>query len=192
MIEYLLTQIEELGYGYFFFMMLIGANLTPIPDPVYIMLAGSQSNSPAFQYMPAFLLTYSGMMASLYIKFLFGKLFSKQATHFLKRQKWRKNVIKIEETIHAYGSYAIIASFFLPGMRHIMPIFLGTTGMRHRQYVFVSFSFGFIWTLALFVAGAMLNGSSSYVHVINVTIAFIFIGLMFSLYQKRKLHRKQQ
>ncbi|MFB8424086.1 DedA family protein [Priestia megaterium] len=188
MIDQLIGAINQLGYGYFFFIILVGANLTPIPDPVYIMLAGSQATSPSVQYIPAFILTYSGMMLSLYLKFLIASLFSAQALALLKRPRWEKNVMKVERTIQEYGSHAIIASYFLPGMRHVMPFFLGASGMKHRH----SFSFGFIWTLALFIFGSFFNTTSSYTDVIEITLAFCAISLIIYAVQRRKIRKKQQ
>lgn len=192
MIDQLIGAINQLGYGYFFFIILVGANLTPIPDPVYIMLAGSQATSPSVQYIPAFILTYSGMMLSLYLKFLIASLFSAQALALLKRPRWEKNVMKVERTIQEYGFHAIIASYFLPGMRHVMPFFLGASGMKHRHYIKVSFSFGFIWTLALFIFGSFFNTTSSYTDVIEITLAFCAISLIIYAVQRRKIRKKQQ
>ncbi|WP_110114751.1 VTT domain-containing protein [Bacillus sp. CGMCC 1.16541] len=191
MIDSLLSYIEELGYGYFFFITLVGANLTPVPDPIYIMIAGNQAKQNLFNYIPAFLLTYLGMMTSLYVKFLFGRLFSAQALRLLQRPRLKNKMLKMEKAIDQYGNSAIIASYFLPGLRHIMPIFLGATGMRNARYITVSFSFGFIWTLCLFILGAVLDGSPSYVDFVDVGIGLIFICGIYIFYRKRKQRRKR-
>ncbi len=45
--------------------------------------------------------------------------------------------------------------------------------MKHGHYIKVSFSFGFIWTLALFIFGSFFNTTSSYTDVIEITFSFL-------------------
>ncbi|MGK0698659.1 hypothetical protein ACR3I8_03295 [Priestia flexa] len=96
MVDQIISVIQQFGYGYFFLLIIIGANFTPIPDPLFIMLAGNHATLSTFHPFVAFLLTYSAMMLSLYIKFLFARWFRKQTIKSLSQSRFQKNDMKLK------------------------------------------------------------------------------------------------
>jgi len=190
-VDQIITVIQQFGYGYFFLLIIIGANFTPIPDPLFIMLAGNHATLSTFHPFVAFLLTYSAMMLSLYVKFLFARWFRKQTIKSLSQSRFQKKRYEIENLIASYGSFGIMLSFFLPGMRHVMPLFLGTTKMPHLNYITTTFSFGLIWTFAFFLWGFKVDDAASFETISQFTILFIAISIGSLAYQKRKMRSKE-
>lgn len=152
--EEILSWVNEYGYLAFFLLGFVGTSFTPIPDPVLFFSSGYFSYQSDLIPWLTFGLAYIGFMLSLYIKFLLGLIFSVKASNYLsKKKKFHKHIIKSEHLIKKYGGISIIIAYFLPIVRHVLPIILGIMKYSHLKYVSILFSSGFLWTAAVFIIG---------------------------------------
>ena len=65
--------------------------------------------------------------------------------------------MKSQEMVDKYGQYALVTSYFIPVVRHIVPYLVGMNNMSFRIYALYSYTTGFVWTLVYFVLGSLFG-----------------------------------
>lgn len=151
--EFVLGGVEQYGYAALFFLLWLGIVGMPIPDEVIVMSGGFITSLGLLQPVPAFLLTYAGVVSGLSIGYGLGRTVGAPALAYLTRKKTGKYVEKANQLVNRYGAYSLIISYFFPVVRHVVPYIVGINKMPLPKYMLLSFSTGFVWTLILFFAG---------------------------------------
>jgi membrane-associated protein len=150
----LIAMVGQYGYAALFFALWLGIVGMPIPDEGIVMTGGAVAASGLLKVVPAFFLTYLGVVSGLTLGYVLGKYVGTPALDRIRRKKkLAVYVEKSERLIERYGSYALVISYFLPVVRHIIPYLVGINKMTFRRYVLISYSTGLIWTFAFFTLG---------------------------------------
>ncbi|NHN32316.1 DedA family protein [Paenibacillus agricola] len=150
----LITMIGQYGYAALFFALWLGIVGMPIPDEGIVMTGGAVAASGLLRIVPAFFLTYLGVVSGLTLGYILGRYVGTPALDRIRRKKkLAVYVEKSEQLIERYGSYALVISYFLPVVRHIIPYLVGINKMTFRRYALISYSTGLVWTCAFFTLG---------------------------------------
>ncbi|EOQ18671.1 DedA family protein [Bacillus cereus] len=175
----LLSYIEQYGYWALFFCLWLGIVGMPIPDEMIVMSGGFVSSLDILNVVPAFLLTYLGVISGLSFGYILGKFFGKKALNKLMNKKKVKYLLKSHEMIDKYGHYALVISYFIPIVRHIIPYLVGMNNMAFKTYALYSYIAGLVWTLAYFIMGSLFG---NHIEVITafVTKYGVFLGFIVS------------
>ncbi|HFK1737681.1 MULTISPECIES: DedA family protein [Bacillus cereus group] len=188
----LLSYIEQYGYWALFFCLWLGIIGMPIPDEMIVMSGGFVSSLGILSVIPAFLLTYLGVVSGLSLGYILGKVFGTKILHKLMKKKKAKYLIKSQEMVDKYGQYALVTSYFIPVVRHIVPYLVGMNNMSFKTYAFYSYTTGFVWTLVYFVLGALFGKHIESIVAIAIeygvyfgVIVFIVTGILYLYRQKR-------
>ncbi|MBC6971303.1 DedA family protein [Bacillus sp. Xin] len=153
----LLSYIEQYGYWALFFCLWLGIVGMPVPDEMIVMSGGFVSSVGILSVIPAFLLTYLGVVSGLSLGYILGKLFGSKLLDKLMKKKKVKYLLKSQKLIHKYGHYALATSYFIPVVRHIVPYLVGMNRMSFKTYALYSYTTGFMWTLLYFMLGSMFG-----------------------------------
>ena len=73
------------------------------------------------------------------------------------KKKKAKYLLKSQEIVGKYGHYALVISYFIPVVRHIVPYLVGMNNMSFKTYAIYSYVTGFVWTLVYFVLGSIFG-----------------------------------
>ncbi|PDY46486.1 DedA family protein [Bacillus pseudomycoides] len=153
----LLSYIEQYGYAALFFCLWLGIVGMPIPDEMIVMSGGFVSSVGILSVIPAFLLTYLGVVSGLSLGYILGKFFGDKVLDKLMKKKKAKYLLQSQEMIGKYGHYALVTSYFIPVVRHIVPYLVGMSRMSFKTYALYSYTTGFMWTLLYFMLGSMFG-----------------------------------
>ncbi|MCR8635253.1 DedA family protein [Paenibacillus radicis (ex Xue et al. 2023)] len=152
--DMLLSMIGQYGYAALFFALWLGIVGMPIPDEVIVMTGGAVTANGILQIIPAFIVTYLGVISGLSLGYVLGRFIGKPVIERLKRKKkMEKYLTASEKLIEKYGSFALVISYFLPVVRHVVPYVVGLNKMTFRRYALLSYSTGFVWTVIFFTVG---------------------------------------
>lgn len=152
----LVSMIGHYGYAALFFALWLGIVGMPIPDEVIVMTGGAATASGLLHEVPAFALTYMGVISGLSLGYFLGRLMGARVIEKWKRKKkMEKYLTMSEKLVEKYGHYALVVSYFFPVVRHVTPYIVGINKMSFRKYALLSYSTGFVWTLIFFAAGRM-------------------------------------
>ncbi|MDF2958428.1 MAG: alkaline phosphatase [Paenibacillus sp.] len=156
--DMLVSMIGEYGYAALFFALWLGIVGMPVPDEAIVMTAGAVTANGLLRLVPAFILTYLGVISGLTIGYVLGRFIGTPVIERLKRKKKMEKYLTVSEgLIDKYGSLALVISYFLPVVRHVVPYIVGLNKMTYRRYALISYSTGLIWTLAFFAAGRLFG-----------------------------------
>lgn len=188
----LLSYIEQYGYWALFFCLWLGIIGMPIPDEMIVMSGGFVSSLGILSVIPAFLLTYLGVVSGLSLGYILGKIFGTKVLDKLMKRKRQKYLLKSQQMVEKYGHYALVTSYFIPVVRHIVPYLVGMNNMPFKTYALYSYTTGFVWTLVYFVLGALFGQHIESIVAIAIeyglyfgVIVFIVTGILYLYRQKR-------
>ncbi|HDR4373714.1 DedA family protein [Bacillus cereus] len=170
----LLSYIEQYGYWALFFCLWLGIIGMPIPDEMIVMSGGFVSSLGILNVIPAFLLTYLGVVSGLSLGYILGKIFGAKVLDKLMKKKKAKYVVKSQEMVEKYGHYALVTSYFIPVVRHVVPYLVGMNNMSFKTYALYSYTTGFLWTLVYFVLGSLFGQ-----HIERIVAVAIEYGVYF-------------
>ncbi|MFL1673083.1 DedA family protein [Paenibacillus thiaminolyticus] len=156
--DFLLHWIGQFGYAALFFALWLGIVGMPVPDEVIVMTGGAVSGMNILLPLPAFILTYLGVVSGLSVGFVIGRSIGVPILERLRRTSRMERYLEAAEgLIRKYGSLAICLSYFLPVVRHVIPYLVGVNRMTFKRYALYAYSAGFVWTLLFFSMGWALG-----------------------------------
>lgn len=197
--EQLMHWISEYGYFALFFCLWLGIVGMPIPDEVIVMTGGFVSSLGILQFAPSMAVTYLGVVSGLSIGYTLGRYYVAGLTKkFQEIEKWRSYLQKSEKLVEKYGKFALVLSYFLPVVRHVIPYVVGSHKMKFRDYALYSYSIGFIWTGVFFLAGyqfgeaipAIAAASRNWGYAaLGIILATVVILQVIRIYRQKKVSK---
>lgn len=196
-LDQLVHFIEQYGYFALFFSLWLGIIGAPIPDEVIVMTGGLVSSFHVLRTVPAFIVTYLGVISGLSLGYLLGRLIGAPVLHWLERKK--KMAAYIEKSkilIQKYGSFALIIGYFFPFVRHLVPYLVGINKMSFIRYASFSFATGFVWTMLYFTLGRLFGNHIEQIGYtlyrygwIMIAVFIVILGLWISITYHKKAIR---
>ncbi|MED0959844.1 MULTISPECIES: DedA family protein [Bacillus] len=188
----LLSYIEQYGYWALFFCLWLGIIGMPIPDEMIVMSGGFVSSLGVLSIIPAFLLTYLGVVSGLSLGYILGKIFGTKVLDKLMKKKKAKYLLKSQQMVERYGHYALVTSYFIPVVRHIVPYLVGMNNMRFKTYALYSYTTGFVWTLVYFVLGSLFGQHIESIVAIAIEYGMYFGGIVLVVTSGTYLYRQRR
>ncbi|NWK67557.1 DedA family protein [Bacillus paramycoides] len=188
----LLSYIEQYGYWALFFCLWLGIIGMPIPDEMIVMSGGFVSSLGVLSIIPAFLLTYLGVVSGLSLGYILGKIFGTKVLDKLMKKKKAKYLLKSQQMVERYGHYALVTSYFIPVVRHIVPYLVGMNNMRFKTYALYSYTTGFVWTLVYFVLGSLFGQHIESIVAIAIEYGMYFGGIVLVVTSGAYLYRQRR
>ncbi|WP_284646341.1 DedA family protein [Paenibacillus silviterrae] len=196
--DFLISLIGQYGYFALFFALWLGIIGMPIPDEVIVMTGGAVTLRGLLLPIPAFVITYLGVISGLSLGYVLGRVFGNRVIQWLKKKKrFEKYVHRSEQWMQKYGSAALMISYFFPVIRHVMPYVAGSNNMSFARYALASYSTGFVWTLLFFWLGrvalhfAMDIAMTVHRYSWVLLILLLVIFLLFYLRRAKNTSRRQ-
>jgi membrane-associated protein len=153
-LEFLLNLITQYGYPAMFFALCLGIVGMPIPDEVIVMTGGMVASFHLLEPIPAFIMTYLGVVSGLSIGYVLGRIMGPPVLIRLsKKKRVAKYIENSQQLLNRFGRSALIISYLFPVVRHIVPYLVGINNMSFPRYAVFSYSSGFVWTLFYFILG---------------------------------------
>ena len=94
--------------------------------------------------------------------------------------------------VEKYGHYALVTSYFIPVVRHIVPYLVGMNNMSFKTYALYSYTTGFVWTLVYFVLGSLFGQHIESIVAIAIEYGVYFGGIVFVVVSGSYLYRKRR
>ncbi len=189
--------IEQYGYFGLFVWLWIGVIGIPVPNELIVMSVGYAGAINLLNPVYLFLFTYLGLVAASTTCFIVGKLSGKAILRFLKkRKKTKKYVHRSLSMIKKYHNFALIIGYFLPGIRNIIPLLFGLSGLTFFKFAFISYSTVLVWTTIYFLLGLFLDRINIVEKINGLLLLTIFIAasslLAVILHTKRRMKLGRQ
>ncbi|MCL1698872.1 DedA family protein [Lysinibacillus sp. Bpr_S20] len=188
----LVSYIEQYGYFALFFSLWLGIVGMPLPDEMIVMSGGFMSSLDKMSVLKAFVITYLGAVSGLSLGFILGKVFGHKILDKLVKKNKAKYLLKSKELIDRYGHFALVISYFIPVVRHILPYLVGMNNMSFKKYALYYYSAGFVWTSIYFTLGLYFGKYIESISMLATKYGIylgVFVGIVgcFYYFYRRKL-----
>lgn len=189
--DILLNLIKHYGYFALFFALWLGIVGMPIPDEVIVMTGGLVTTLGLLNPIPAFILTYLGVVSGLSLGYILGnRIGARILNRIVKNKKsTRSYLVKAQSMLNEFGQYALVISYFLPVVRHLMPYLVGVSKMTYPKYALYSYSTGLIWTIIYFLLGRLFGDYIEQIGSLVNKYGWYALGLSVILFAVLGLYR---
>jgi membrane-associated protein len=177
--DILLNLIEHYGYLALFFALWLGIVGMPIPDEAIVMTGGLVTTLGLLNPIPAFILTYMGVISGLSLGYILGNRIGVRILNRIikNKQSTKRYIFKSQDILEKFGQYALVISYFLPVVRHLMPYLVGIGKMPYPKYALYSYSTGLIWTLIYFFLGRLFGDHIEQLGILVEKYGWYTLGL---------------
>jgi membrane protein DedA with SNARE-associated domain len=148
-------------YGPFglFVLLMFGIVGLPVPDETLITGAGILIRVGKLELVPAFLAALLGSMSGITISFVLGILVG---TKVIERYGAWLHVdparfARFQHWYGRFGRWALLFGYFVPGIRHVVAITAGVSGMSWPNFTLFAYLGALLW-VATFLAGGYFIG----------------------------------
>jgi membrane-associated protein len=155
----ILALITQYGYAALFLCLFLGIAGLPINDESLVMLAGLTAARGLLSPVPAFLVTYAGVLCGMNIGFVLGRFLGSGLLDWLcaRSPRMQHHVERARGWIAGRGPLFIWVTYYIPGVRHVVPYLLGIGNMAYWRFALVAFSGALIWTSIFYAVGYVVG-----------------------------------
>lgn len=181
-LDTLVSLIEHYGYFALFFMLWLGIVGLPIPDELVVATGGFVASMGYLDPVYTFVFDYLGVVSGLSIGFFLGRLVGQPILTWLSKKKNMEHYIdKSTALIKKYGVYALLISYLIPVVRHVVPYIVAVSGMKFRRYMLFSYTTGLVWTFAFYMVGYTFGKNMDMVIDMSRTYGFLLFGVLVTI-----------
>ncbi|MDP4192564.1 MAG: DedA family protein [Bacteroidota bacterium] len=191
--------ITHYGYAGIFSLLLLGIVGLPVPDETLIALTGFLVYKGELTLLPAFFSAFLGSCAGITVSYFIGRGFGK----FILEKYGRFIHLDNEKLDRAHnwfnrvGRWALIFGYFIPGVRHIISIFAGSSRLEYPEFALFTYTGGFIWISTFLSLGYFFGEKWQIIlknihnHII-ISSSVIIIAIILIVYLKTNFSKKKK
>lgn len=189
--------ISHYGYAGIFGLLLLGIVGLPVPDETLIAFTGFLISKGELSLLPAFFSAFLGSIAGITISYFLGRVFGKFVLE--KFGKYihldSEKLEKAHKWFSKMGRWALVFGYFIPGVRHVISIFAGSSKLEFPEFALFTYIGGFIW-VSVFLSLGFFFGENwqkilGNIHRHIIIFSIILIVIVFSvIYIRNRLRAK--
>lgn len=152
----------------------------PVPGDTITAFGAFLVGADRLSFLGVYISTSIGSLAGFMFLFWIGMLLGRK--FFIERDLWifkAQDIIRAEEWYQKYGYYLILLNRFLPGIRSVISISGGISGMKTLTVAFLAFISSCAWNLVWIYFGYTLGNNWEAVKgkISDIMIYYNFIVL---------------
>jgi membrane protein DedA with SNARE-associated domain len=186
--------ISHYGYGALFVLLMLGIVGLPIPDETILTFIGYLCFKGELHVVPALATAFLGSASGITLSYALGRVVGVHVVlkwgpylhlrpdHLTKTQRW----------ITHWGKYALVIAYFIPGVRHLAALVVGTSALSLTVFAPFAYTGALLWSATFiglgYVAGEEWKQLSSVLHHTVVIGAIMVILVLASvlLFMRRR------
>lgn len=155
----ILGLVSQYGYLALFFCLFLGIVGLPINDEILVMLAGLTAARGLLSPLPAFLVTYAGVLCGMNIGFFLGRIVGAGLLDWLcvRFPRMRHHVQRAQGWLAHRGVLFVWLTYYVPGVRHVVPYLMGIGKTSYARFAFLAFTGAFTWTTLFYGIGYVVG-----------------------------------
>ena len=168
-------------YGYFgiFLLLMLGIVGLPVPDETLLTFVGYLCFKDQLTVIPSLAAAFLGSSTGITLSYGIGRVAGSQvvtkagpflhlsASHIEKGQAW----------LQRWGKYALIAAYFVPGVRHLVALLAGASNLPLHVFAPFAYCGALLWTTTFIAVGYGLgeewHRQSPLVHRMVIVVALV-------------------
>jgi len=168
--ETLIWLIQNYGYAIVFVLSLLEGE-------TIVALAGFAAYQGHLQLLPVIVVAIIGACAGDQLFFYFGRYKGKE--YLARRPHLTERVGRIHLLIERHQEWIIFCSRFMYGFRMVIPIALGTSGVKGSKFLLYNLLGAIVWGIFFAVGGYVFGGAiESFLGHVKRAEKFIIFGVL--------------
>ncbi len=145
------------AYGYFaiFGLLMFGIAGLPVPDETLLVFSGYLVSRGGLNPAGALAAAFCGSACGITLSYTIGRTLGIGVVH--RYGAWlhltEERVNRVHEWFEHLGHWALVAGYFIPGVRHLTAIVAGTSGLEYRRFAAFAYSGAFLWVCTFLSLG---------------------------------------
>ncbi len=154
-----LAWITEYGYAGIYFLLVLGVVGLPIPDETLLTLTGYLVFKGTLHIVPGFACAFLGTVSGITISYWIGRIGGARFLHrFGERLHIRaESIDRVHAWFKRWGHWSLTIGYFVPGIRHVIAIVAGSSGLEYRTFALFAYSGALLWAGVFISAGYYLG-----------------------------------
>ncbi len=186
MMELIELWMIHYGYGAVFVLLMSGIVGLPIPDETVLTLAGYMTYKGHLHLLPAIGSAFLGTTCGITVSYLLGR---SGGVYLIQRygpliKITTEKVDEVRRWFNRAGRWSLTVGYFIPGIRHLVALVAGASGVTPVVFGLFAYSGGLLWSVSFITAGYYLGKSwhrfSQSAHqvlsLIGIAVVAAFIG----------------
>lgn len=184
MLEWVKNIMNTLGYPGVAFLMFLENVFPPIPSEIVMPLAGFTSTQGNLNFIGIVIAGTLGSVLGAIPLFYLGKLVGEERLTAWadKHGKWLTvsgdEIRKADQWFERHGTKAVFFCRLIPGIRSLISIPAGISGMNFVQFLLYTTLGASIWTTALAFLGRVLGENYELVDRYLGPVTYIVVGVL--------------
>jgi membrane protein DedA with SNARE-associated domain len=144
-------------YGAFgvFSSLMLGMFGLPVPDETVLTLVGFLISKDYLPLAPSIIAAFLGTSCGITLNYLVGRT---AGVHLLKKYGYLASISEARmERVHRwftrYGKWTLFFGYFIPGLRHAVPLVAGTSQLEFASFARFTYSGGLLWLTTFILIG---------------------------------------
>jgi len=137
-------------YGYFaiFGLLMLGIVGLPVPDETLLTGCGYLIYRGDLHAIPAFASAAAGSMCGITLSYIIGRTLGWKFLHSRAGRLLRirdEQIQRIHDWFNRIGHWALMAGYFIPGVRHFTAIVAGTSKLEYHGFAAFAYTGAVLW-----------------------------------------------
>lgn len=156
--------LDNLNYGWVYFLMLLESTVIPVPSELVVAPAAFNAAEGAMNVWLVILFATVGADCGATINYVAGYFLGRPIIYSFANSKWgkmcllnQKKVEQAEQYFDNHGAVATITGRLVPGIRHLISIPAGLARMNYWRFLFFTTLGAGVWNCILAGLGWWLH-----------------------------------
>lgn len=153
--DLVLGWVTQYGYPALFALLMLGIIGLPVPDETLLMFAGYLTFKQELAVAPTVASAFLGSVCGISLSYGLGRicgvyllravrpLFGIDAGALTAAQDWYRR----------RGKYALLAGYFVPGVRHVTAFVAGTSRLSPATFALFAYTGALLWSMSFIALG---------------------------------------
>ena len=151
-----LQWISTYGYAAIFSLLVFGIVGIPVPDEFLLTGCGFLIYQGHLAPVPTFASARAGSMSGITCSYLIGRTFGWQVLHSRVGKLVHvtdERIRRVHDWFDRIGHWALMAGYFIPGVRHFTAIVAGTSKLEYRSFALFAYCGAIAWVSTFIFIG---------------------------------------
>lgn len=192
--EPLLQWVSVYGYFAIFGLLILGIVGLPVPDETLLVFSGYLASQGHLNLAAAIAVAFLGSVCGITGSYYIGRSLGLGVIH--RYGRWlhitEDHVNKVHDWFRRLGHWALVAGYFIPGVRHLTAIVAGTSELEYPQFALYAYAGALFWVSAFLTLGYFVGDRWQTVyarihhHAIVAGAVLLAAALIYWLWRRRK------
>jgi len=180
--------VTTYGYVAIFSLLIFGIIGLPIPDETLLVFTGYLISQGKMRPAGALLAAFAGSACGISFSYTIGRTLGLTVVHRFGRLLHLNDekLARVQSWFNRVGHWALVAGYFIAGVRHLTAIVAGASKLRFRYFAAYAWTGALLWVSTFLTLGYFLGDNwkrlAETLHKYTLVLSILLVGVIAALY----------